>query len=107
MAAGAAEHPWFTLREGDQLSKRVDTIDRDGTRGMQLLSAQTQENTAAIARMETTMQTRFAEHTRQHTDELAALRIRNRWRVGTSIAAAAVLVAILSVVVEIAFHVHS
>jgi hypothetical protein len=105
VTAGAWPDPPFSRREGDQLIHRIDQIDRDGTRGMQLLANQTQENSKAIGRLQAEIASRFAEHTRQHELELAAIVTRRRWRIMAVIAAAAVVVALFAFLADIAAQV--
>lgn len=102
MSAGAYPEPMFSRREGDALARRIEQIDRDGTRGMQLIAAQTQENTAAVGRLQQEISSRFQEHTRQHELELAAIQTRRRWRVMAAIGLAAVVVALFSLLAYIA-----
>lgn len=97
--------PVFTRREGDQLARRVDSIDEHGTRGMQLISQQTQNNTAAIAAMRSMIESKFTEHTRQHETELAAIAGRKRWRVTAVAAVIASAAAALGLLVDIAAQV--
>lgn len=103
------DEPSYTRREGDTLSHRLDEIDRHGTRGMQLLQQQTQANTDAIGQLKNEITTRFAEHTRQHEQEVAQLGKRRRYRVTATIAAAAALAAVLGLLWNIAAtvaHLH-
>jgi hypothetical protein len=101
--------PLFTRREGDQLSRRVEAIDEHGTRGMQLLSRQTAENTAAIKALRTELGKRFDQHTRQHERELHGRAAKRRARTGTAIAVWAAAVASIGLLLDIALqlpHLH-
>lgn len=97
--------PMYTRREGDDLSRRVADIDREGTRGMQVLAAQTQQNTAAIGELRNQVRTDFAAHTRQHEQELAAIRGRRKTRATNALAVWAAAVATLSLLVYVAVSV--
>lgn len=103
------DEPPFSRREGDTLARRLDEIDRHGTRGMQLLQMQTQANTDSLGQLKNEITTRFAEHTRQHETELAELKKRRRYRITVTIAAGATLAAILGVLWNISAtlaHLH-
>lgn len=92
---------YFTRREGDTLSRRVESIDRDGTRGAELIAAQTAENSKAIGRLQQEVHERFTEHTRQHDKEARARQSSRRWRITASIAAIASGAAVLSLLFAI------
>lgn len=101
--------PPFTRREGDQLARRVDDLDRHGTRGMQLLAQQTKANTEALGELRRDLAARFDQHTRQHERELHGRSARKRARTGTLIAAWAAAVATLGLLLDIAIqlpHLH-
>ena len=92
---------WFTRREGDTLSRRVDFIDQDGPRAMAMLAAQTRDNAAAIGRLQQEVHERFAEHTRQHEREERQRMNARRWRITSLIAAVAAAAAVLTLLVAI------
>lgn len=97
---------WFTRREGDTLSRRVESMDRDGTRGMELLAAQTADNSKAIGRLQQELHERFTEHTAQHVQEQRSRQAARRWRITTGIAAAVAVIAVFSLLLAVYGQVH-
>jgi hypothetical protein len=82
-------------RDHEQLSRRVEDLDVHGTRGVVLLTQQL-----------TTTAAELAQHRRDHRDELADRVRSHRWVIGTTIAGAASVTAILALLTQIATHLH-
>lgn len=91
----------YTRREGDQLAARVDAIDRNGTRGWQLLTDRVDQQSKAIGSLRDEVSARFREHTRQHDADSLARTVSRRWRIGAAIVAVAAAATVLGLLVAI------
>lgn len=91
-----------TRREMDQLREELRRIDDHGTRGVGVLQAQVTDLVKDVVELKADMNTRFQAHQRQHEVAERERRAGRRWLIGTVIAALVVLVAILTLLLQIA-----
>lgn len=91
-----------TRREFDQLSNRVDAIDRDGPRGLLVLTERLTEVSRDLVRVDE----RMNQHDRQHELERNDRRSARRWMVGTAIAGMASMATVITMLFEILIHIH-
>lgn len=96
---------------------RMDSIDVNGTRGVAVLQAQMTELVRDVTALKGEMAERFTVHLKEHDDDirqraqaraedLRSRRAARRWRVTTTIAAAAVLLTLLGLVTDIVLRLH-
>lgn len=100
---------YVTRREYDQLAKRVDDIDKNGPRGMDVLALQVGQTADQLGQLRQTVETRFDTLARQRASDERDKRGRSRWRVtawiGGLAAVAAVVSALVAVSVQLS-HLH-
>jgi hypothetical protein len=96
------DEPTATRREVDQLRQRVDTIDTLGTRGtvaaVTTMAAQLAEAIRDIGELRGELHS----HDRRHETEARDRASGRRWLIGTLIALAALIVAVLAIVIPLA-----
>lgn len=87
-----------TRREVDQLTSRIDSIDRHGTRNSGLQELAIRQTAAAVESLKSEMTAGFANHARQHELDRQERISGRRWRIGAfwgALGAVAALVAAL------------
>lgn len=77
---------WVTQRELDQLRAEVIRIDDHGTRGVGTIQAQLTEVVKDVTELKGDMNSRFAEHQRQHEREQSDRAVNRRWGIGIAVA---------------------
>ena len=96
--------PTATRREVDQLRNQVDQIDRLGTRGtvaaITTMAAQLAEAIRDIGELRGALAAHDGRHDREARDRASG----RRWLIGTLIALAALVVAVLAIVIPLALH---
>lgn len=96
-----------TVRELEALRRQVELIDAQGTRGVGLIiSTQVGELNRSLTDMRQETREWQHDHGKEHEKEARDRVTGRRWLVGTGVAAAGVLVAILALVLDIAGQVH-
>ena len=88
-------------RELDQLGRRVDQMDAQGTRGVGVIQLQVAELVKDVTELRAETQAWQRSHISQHQREEQARVTGRRWVIGTVIAAMAVMVAMLALLVSI------
>jgi hypothetical protein len=91
-------------REVDRLAQRLDTLDRDGTRGVGVLQSQMIEVAKDVAELKAEAHAWQITHERQHQADTAERTSGRRWLITTAIAALALLVTALALLISIAAH---
>jgi hypothetical protein len=98
-----------TRREVDYLredvrgmSKRIDDLDANGTRGMVGITLQISD----LIKAQGEMTGRFTEHERQHRAEAQQRVIGRRWLVGMGCAGIAAMAAVITMLVDVLSHLH-
>jgi hypothetical protein len=89
----------------ERLYKRVDDIDRDGTRGVGIVQAQTAELVKDIAELKLDQSRWQMAHERRHDAELTERRIGRRWLVGTAFAGLTAMAAVITMLAALLYHV--
>lgn len=77
---------YVTQREFDQLRSELIRIDDHGTRGIGTIQAQLTEVVKDVTELKGEVNSRFAEHQRQHERELADRAVNRRWGIGVAVA---------------------
>jgi hypothetical protein len=95
-----------TRREVDQLRDDIHRIDEGGTRGVGVLQTQMINLTADLAELKAQVSTRFEAHQRVHDQDHADRVNGRRWLIGTGIAGIMAMIAAITLLVDIARHVH-
>lgn len=96
---------------------RLDSIDQNGTRGVQAITVQIvdlvkdltelrSEMSLGVSGLRTDMDKRFDDHDALHKQEKKDRQSSRRWMIGTAIAFMAVLVAVLALVLQLTVHLH-
>lgn len=93
-------------RDFDRLITRVDSIDRDGTRGVAVLQAQMTDLAKDVAELKGESHTWQEAHERQHMADAAERVSGRRWLVTTAIAGLASMATAIGLLIDIASHVH-
>lgn len=99
---------WFeperaaSQRDLEILRQRIDYIDANGTRGVGIVSSQVQFLTAGLAELKTSTALWQGHHERQHTEDIRTAVSGRRWLIGTGIAALVMLVAMLTLMLQLA-----
>jgi hypothetical protein len=97
---------YVSQREFDQLVRRVDQIDDVGTRGVVVLQTQMTDVARDLAKIEASMDLRFKEvdgRFERATQDRVSTR---RWLIGSGIAGASAIAAILAALAEILTRLH-
>lgn len=97
---GPQREPYATRRELDQLTQRMNQFDEHGTRGVAVVQAQLSQVIRDVARLETDMTGRFAEHVRQHDREERKQLSSRRFTVATTVAILMLLVAVIGLLLS-------
>ena len=107
------EEPYATRRELDMLAARVDSIDRDGTRGVIALQAQLTDVmkditmlTSDVNMVKKDTALWFEKHGGQHEQDLKDRTSSRRWMIGTVIAGLVSMAAVLTLLVQIFQNIH-
>jgi hypothetical protein len=82
-------------RDLEQVARRLEDLDINGTRGVIVLQQQITATTAELA-----------QHRRDHRDEMAERVRSRRWAIGTTIAGGASVAAILALLGQILTNLH-
>lgn len=77
---------WVSQREFDQLRAEVTRIDDHGTRGIGTIQTQLTEVVKDVTELKSEVNSRFAEHQRQHEREQADRAVNRRWGIGLAVA---------------------
>lgn len=101
MAIMSDESP-ATRREVDQLTARIDSIDRHGTRNSGLQELAIRQTAAAVESLKGEMTTGFAAHARQHELDRQERITGRRWRIGATWAAVGAAAALIAALFTIA-----
>lgn len=86
------------LNTYNQLARRVEQMDTNGTRGVAVLNLQVTNLIGQIATLETDMRTWQSAHVQAHNNEVNKRVSSRRWAIGTAIACIAALVALITMV---------
>ena len=89
-------------REVDQLREELHRIDDHGTRGVTAMQVQVTDLIKDVLDLKSEMNNRFQKHQQQHEVAERERRAGRRWLLSTVIAALVVLVAILTLLLQIA-----
>lgn len=107
------EEPYATRRELDMVIARVDSLDRDGTRGVLALQAQLTDAVKDVTELKADLtgfkkdtQKWFEKHGEQHDQDLKDRTSGRRWMIGTAIAGLLALAAVLTLLVQVFQSVH-
>lgn len=84
------------------MAARVNSIDEHGTRGVGTIQTQLTELVKDVAKLEARLDAHAALHEREAKERVTG----RRWLVGTGIAMLGSMAAILSVLANIASHLH-
>jgi hypothetical protein len=102
-----------TRREFDMLVNRVDSMDRDGTRGVLALQAQLTdaikdmvEIKSDLIGFKTDTAGWFKEHGKQHTQDQRERVSGRRWLVGTAFAGLMAMAAVIGLLIQVVQSVH-
>lgn len=93
-------------REIDRVNTRIDTLDRDGTRGVGVLQSQLTDLAKDMAELKGESRTWQQTHEHQHQADAAERLSGRRWLVTTAIAALALLITAIGLLVGIVAHMH-
>jgi hypothetical protein len=94
--------PSATRREFDLLAARVETMDRDGTRGVVVLHERISELTKDVVRLEAAL----TAHERSHQKDAQARASGRRWLITTGIALVVMLSGVIALLLQIADRVR-
>ena len=86
--------------------RRVESIDASGTKGVAVVQAQLTDLTKDVTRSEIEMNKRFDAHDLVHKQDARDRVSAKRWMVGTIIAFMMLLVAMLTILIQVLQHVH-
>jgi hypothetical protein len=83
-------------------ARRLDSIDRDGTRGVGVVQQQLMDLKGDV----TALSVRFDKHEEEHRSDAVARQSAKRWAWGAAIGAVASVAAMISMMVEILSRLH-
>jgi hypothetical protein len=95
------------------LDRSLDSIDRDGTRGVMALQAQLTDTIKDITELKTELHSFkgetsrwFEKHSNQHQQDMRDRTSGRRWMIGTAIAGMLAMAAVLTLLVQVLQNVH-
>jgi hypothetical protein len=91
-----SDEPYATRREFDLLAQRVETMDRDGTRGVVVLHERIADLTRDVVKLETALTAHEESHRRDAEDRAKG----RRWLVTTGIALVVMLCAVIALLLQ-------